>query len=166
MTSFRALATAFLVAHVNAKTSLSQQLRSRRLSFDRIAGYEPDSQVTDHAAIDLDQAAIMNQLDLGTEAAFETAQEIYNKGGNSKSYAQLTLDEPLTVAIAKGTIITGIDSNGQAVTGKAYTDAKVNDQIIQVQYKTLDNQMNYVNCQVGALALAGPGATNTEGCKC
>ena len=166
MTSFRALATAILVAHCNAKTSLSQQLRSRRLSFDRIAGYEPDSQVTDHNAIDLDQAAIMNQLDLGTEAAFDVAQEIYEKGGNSKSYAQLTLTEPLTAPIAKGTIITGLDSSDQAVTGKAYTDAAVNDSILEVQYKTLDNQMNYVNCQVGALSLAGEGATNKDGCEC
>lgn len=27
----------------------------RRLSFERIAGYEPKSQVTDHNALDLDQ---------------------------------------------------------------------------------------------------------------
>ena len=49
------------------------------------------SQVTDYCAIDIDQAAIYKQLAVGTPNSFQNAQKIYNDGGNSKSYAEVTL---------------------------------------------------------------------------
>ena len=41
------------------------RISNRRLSFERIVGYQPTTQVTDHAAIDLDQQAMEDQLSSG-----------------------------------------------------------------------------------------------------
>lgn len=46
--------TAAISAILLASTVDASSIR-RRLSYERIAGYEPKSQVTDHNAIDLDQ---------------------------------------------------------------------------------------------------------------
>ncbi len=57
------------------------------------------TQVTDRCAIDLNQAAIKDQLALKTPESFANARRIYNEGGNSRSYAQVTLLTPLTSSI-------------------------------------------------------------------
>ena len=70
--------------------------------YDQIAGYEPGSQVTDHAAIDQDQKAMESFIGPKTDDEdFAKARKIYKKGGFSKSYAELTV--PATPrAIKKG----------------------------------------------------------------
>ena len=55
-------------------------------SYDRIAGYAPGSQVTDHNAVDLDQKVMEDHLSAGD---FAKALNVYAQGGNSKSYAAL-----------------------------------------------------------------------------
>jgi len=139
-------------------TSQLANLR-RRLSYSVIAGYSPGTQVTDHCAIDLDQAAIEDQLDLRTPESFRFAQKIYNDGGNSKSYAQVTLTTPLTAKLRKGDEIIGENAEGSSVGGKAYKDFDSGESVIKVQYITTDIQENYVQCQVGALLV-----TNMKGC--
>ncbi|KAL3935359.1 MAG: hypothetical protein SGBAC_009103 [Bacillariaceae sp.] len=131
----------------------------RRLSWEKIAGYAPGSQVTDHCAIDLDQAAIEAELAKGTNDAFAAAARIYNEGGNSKSYAQIALTPALTTNIAKGTSIIGRNAAGIEVAGKAYDTYPPGTQAIRVQYATTDIQSSYVGCQVGALVNA-----NDEDC--
>jgi len=132
-------------------------------SYERIAGYEPGSQVTDHNAIDLDQKSIETQLALQTEESFDKAEEIYNNGGHSKSYAKILLTEPtgLRLPLAKGTPVSGTTTSGESVTGKLYSDAEAGDRTIKIQYKTLDVQEMYVGCQVGSLP---PNEHVTFGC--
>ena len=60
-------------------------------SYDRIAGYAPGSQVTDHNAIDLDQKVMETHLEAKTADGFAKALNVYDYGGNSKSYARLTI---------------------------------------------------------------------------
>jgi len=124
---------------------------SRRLSFELIAGYSPRSQVTDHNAIDLDQAAMELSLSDGTAQSFQVAREIYEQGGFSKSFAQVILSQPLSRTVSKGTQITGLGQNGQVVLGKAIGDFLPGSEIIRIQYKTSDIQADYVGCQVGAV---------------
>jgi len=123
----------------------------RRLSFEKVAGYKPDSQVTDHCAIDLDQKAIEAQLAIGTNEAFGAARKIYNTGGNSKVYAQVTITPALTKAIAKGDSIMGRGTEDQEVAGKTGQAYEAGDSNIKVYYSTTDIQSAYVGCQVGGL---------------
>ena len=107
--------------------------------------------IPQQAAIDLDQASIETQIALQTETAFNTAKEIYQQGGHSKSYALLTLSTPLAVTLNKGTIVTGTDTLGAAISGKAYSTFATGSTVISVQYSTSDVQADYVGCQIGAL---------------
>lgn len=134
---------------------------NRNLSYEKVAGYEPGSQVTDHCAIDLDQKAIETQLALKTDSSFTNARKIYEEGGYSKSYAQITLTSGLTSSIAKGADIMGVNGDGNEVAGKAYTSYAEGAQVIRFQYKTGDVQSSYVGCQVGGLLAEN---SNTAGC--
>lgn len=155
--SLALLITTLAVAEANASGN-SANLR-RRLSYGKIAGYMPGSQVTDHCAIDLDQAAIESQLLLKTPESFENARRIYNEGGNSKSYAEVTLTTPLGTSISQGDSIMGKNTDGNEVSGKAYEDYVEGTVKIKVQYTTSDLQSSYMECQVGGLV-----ETNLKGC--
>ncbi len=117
--------------------------------------------MTDHCAIDRDQAAIEAELAKKTPEAFENALRIYKEGGNSKSYAQVTLTTPLSTFIGAGTAILGRNAEGNEVAGKAYEDYQAGTSVIKVQYATTDIQQTYVGCQVGALTEAD---RNLSGC--
>eukprot|EP00984_Skeletonema_dohrnii_P004219 scaffold1490_cov121-Skeletonema_dohrnii-CCMP3373.AAC.2 len=123
----------------------------RRLSFEKVATYSPGSQVTDHCAIDRDQRAIEVELARKTNEAWDNAQQIYLQGGNSKSYALITLSEPLRSNVAKGTSVTGKNADGNEVAGKMYDTTTSGAVNVKVQYATTDVQDSYVQCQVGAL---------------
>ncbi|CAJ1948867.1 unnamed protein product [Cylindrotheca closterium] len=151
--------------------SLTDSLR-RRLSFEKIAGYAPGTQVTDHCAIDLDQAAIETELAKQTDSSFATAGNIYNQGGSSKSYAQITLSTPLSSAIQNDAVIVGTNADGSSTVGKAYEDYPQGTTSLKVQYQTSDMQANHVTCMVGGLptdlqttvgCLAGSGSINIAG---
>jgi len=115
--------------------------------------------VTDHAAIDLDQKAIEEQLALHTSQAFGLAKSIYNEGGHSKSYAVLSLSSPLTSDILKDAAIVGKSSTGQEISCKAKEDYPVGSQSIEAFYTTTDIQASYMGCQVGGLV-----TKNLAGC--
>ncbi|KAL7533108.1 hypothetical protein ACHAXR_006286 [Thalassiosira sp. AJA248-18] len=83
------------------------------------------------------------------------------EGGNSKSYAELTLVTPLTAAIDKGEPILGRNAEGVEVAGKAYQEYESGSAVIKVQYSTTDRQASYVECQVGGML---EGNHNTKGC--
>jgi len=128
--------------------------------YEKIAGYAPRSKVTDHNALDLDQAAMEVELALMTSAGFTNAQAIYTGGGNSKSYASIALAGALTVALAKGETVIGTNANGVAVYGSMKSAAAVGATSISVTYDTNENQANYNGgCQVGSLQ-----TTTTTGC--
>ena len=70
-----------VAAHTIAK---EEDAASRQLSevFQNIAGYAPGSDVTEHNAIDLDQAAMETEL---ATPDFDAASAVYMNGGNSVS---------------------------------------------------------------------------------
>ena len=107
------------------------------------------TQVTDHCAIDLDQAALETQLALKTEASFANARKIYNEGGHSKSYAEVMLASALASAVMKDDPITGKNAEGNEVIGKAYEAYAPGVSVIKVLYPTTDTQAS--ECQVGGL---------------
>jgi len=136
--------------------------------YDQIAGYEPGSQVTDHAAIDQDQAAMESFMgETKTDDDFAKAKKIYQEGGFSKSYAELTV--PATPRdIKKGAPMYATSISGGAVAGKAYEDYNTVDSkgnpvtTIKFQYKTGDSQDTYSTCKAGGLL--GTGLEHTDGC--
>jgi len=145
---FRLAALALL--YVSGVTSDNVGVGHRRLEFQNIAGYAPGSQVTDHAAIDLDQKALETNLKIGTDDAYVSAKNIYTMGGNSKSYAVLTLAAALTVGVEKNVVITGSNADADVITGKAKSDAAIGDTTISFQYSTADT-FPHVTCKVGGL---------------
>jgi len=158
-----AVASLLLLASPSASSS-SSNLRSiaehdRRLSYELIANYEPKSQVTDHNAIDLDQFEIERQLNIGSVASFDKARRVYEEGGHSKSVAVVKLTTPLTSGLAKFTAVSGQNADGGPVYGSVHDDYPNGSNIIEVQYKTIDQQSSYVGCQVGGLS-----KPNLDGC--
>mmetsp|Transcript_16822 Transcript_16822/g.27930 ORF Transcript_16822/g.27930 Transcript_16822/m.27930 type:complete len:557 (-) Transcript_16822:69-1739(-) len=152
---FKILALSALIAQASADPS---SIRSRRLSYQELVGYEPRSQVTDHAAIALDQAQM--EVALGAKD-FELAKLIYNNGGSSKSFAVLTITGNVPTFIKKRTPLSALDDNGNTITGVVMKDTNEGAGTIQFQYDTSDNQDSHVGCQVGALAAS---AQTTTGC--
>jgi len=165
-TSFALSFWAAQAAAVSTQTSVRSviQTTSRELSAEKIAGYEPQSQVTDHNAIDKDQAAMQTALAKATPD-YATAKAIYEQGGNSKSYAEIKLDSDLlsdlVVKNAEGvkTTVTGKDTSGKTVVGKLYKNAAKNQNIMKIQYATSDVQDTHVECSVGAM----PGDAHVTG---
>jgi len=148
-----AVSSLLLLADPSSSTNLrSVAEHDRRLSFELIAMYEPKSQVTDQAAIDLDQLAMEDQLAIGTEASFEKAKEVYEHGGHSKSVAKVKLSSGLPLSMVKSTSVSGQTDGGVPVYGKLFDTYPNGATTIEIQYQTIDSQKNYVNCQVGGLS--------------
>jgi len=166
MTRFQSCALlAYLVAAAkaqNLRISESTQHVNRNLSFEFIAGYRPESQVTDHNAIDLDQQVIEAQIGAGTNGSFENAKAVYEEGGHSKSHAKLTLVNGASATFTEKAEFTGIDTLGNDVIGKVYKASSTPPGQLWLQYKTSDIQSTYVGCRVGALAKTGD--AQTDGC--
>jgi hypothetical protein len=125
-------------------------------SWGKIAGYPPGSKVTSHNAIDLDQAAI--EIALGEATIdYDLVKNIYENGGNSKTYAEFTVPAVPT-ALSKSDPVVGLTSGVQ---GKMYSSYPVSTTAttIRVAYLTSDVQATYVKCKVGALQDAPTGVT-------
>ena len=95
---------------------------------------------------------ILAQLSSYTDEGMEAARKIYEEGGHSKSYAEVTLSSATTADIAKDEAITGVDEAGSAVTGKAYADYPAGTTTLWVLYTVPDVQADNVLCKVGGLA--------------
>ena len=63
------------------------------------------------------------------------------------------------MALVKSTEVSGQSASGVAVYGKLYQSYAAGATTIEIQYKTIDSQKNYVQCQVGGLK-----SPNTVGC--
>eukprot|EP00544_Gedaniella_sp_CCMP2646_P002188 CAMPEP_0202507198 /NCGR_PEP_ID=MMETSP1361-20130828/51594_1 /ASSEMBLY_ACC=CAM_ASM_000849 /TAXON_ID=210615 /ORGANISM="Staurosira complex sp., Strain CCMP2646" /LENGTH=557 /DNA_ID=CAMNT_0049141305 /DNA_START=2378 /DNA_END=4051 /DNA_ORIENTATION=- len=138
----------------------SLRAAERRLSFEKIAEYEPLSKVTDHNAIDLDQMAMEEQLGLETTDSYAKAKNIYQNGAHSKPIAEVTITGGAPAAIPEGAEVIGKTTSGQEVRGQALEAAASGASVLRIQYNTSPIQEAYVDCQVGALEKDG----NTEGC--
>uniref|UniRef100_A0A7S1G0P6 Uncharacterized protein n=3 Tax=Corethron hystrix TaxID=216773 RepID=A0A7S1G0P6_9STRA len=135
---------------------------TRRLDRPSLGPYEPASTVTDHAAIDQDQAALESQLSQAVPS-FQGAKYIYEQGAHSKPYANLKLSTATTSAIAKNAGIEGLTSSGEPVTGVVYDDVGKGVTTIKVKYATSENAASPTLCRVGGLPEAGVEPTVT-GC--
>lgn len=152
----------------NAETSLRSSNR-RRLAYEWIAGYEPRTLVTDHAAIDLDQAEIENLLEYRRLDAF---RQIYEKGGHSQSIARVTIGGDSTIPILpipKSTIVIGRNDKGDVIRGRLVDEVSWTsddkDVTILVEYDASAEQANYVGCQVGGLVKVVNATLATDGCE-
>lgn len=102
--------------------------------------------------IDLDQAAMEEQLALLTPEGFAKAKRIYLEGGHQRSYAVLNITEPLGFDLKKdGHFFVGKTAAGKMVTGNIVDDAKVNATQLSIRYTTF-NDAPYQGCSVGGLA--------------
>jgi hypothetical protein len=154
---FLAIAAASADANVRGANGIGSSSRAgpaeRRLEFSRICGYEPRSQVTDMAALDLDQQAFEQELFLGK---LSQARNVYEQGGHSRSYAALKLIHPSAANFSAGTKVIGKSSTGEEVLGSlvdhaTWSTSTGHDKTIKVLYQTSDKQEKYVGCQVGGL---------------
>jgi len=145
-------------------------------SYDRIAGYAPGSQVTDHNAVDLDQYVMEEYL---KAKDFANALNVYDNGGNSKSYAELTIAAPGTAktitkgALMEATRLVADNELGEPTKaiGKAYDNYPAGSTKIRFQYKTSDTQWKAdgttpgynQDCRVGGMD-SGDAYYSTDGC--
>eukprot|EP00525_Craspedostauros_australis_P010634 CAMPEP_0198112488 /NCGR_PEP_ID=MMETSP1442-20131203/4332_1 /TAXON_ID= /ORGANISM="Craspedostauros australis, Strain CCMP3328" /LENGTH=570 /DNA_ID=CAMNT_0043769279 /DNA_START=270 /DNA_END=1982 /DNA_ORIENTATION=+ len=124
----------------------------RRLDRAKISAYEPDSNVDDELAIDLDVLAISEQLDRESLTGFVTAETIYSKGGHSKPYAVVNLKNGLAKAILAGTTCLGTSINSQAAKMTVMHDYKIGDNQMELAYDYDDDDSHQASkCQVGGL---------------
>uniref|UniRef100_A0A7S3SJE4 Uncharacterized protein n=1 Tax=Emiliania huxleyi TaxID=2903 RepID=A0A7S3SJE4_EMIHU len=152
------LATAFAIATVC------------QASYEPVTGYEPTTQVTDSCAIDLDQAAL--EAALGhAPANYASARDVYTLGGNSMSFAQLTV-APLSEGISKGAQMSGVGQSGGTVNGRALDDYAAGATEVAFQYLTsdfstskYDDPSAHSKCRVGGLSVdSSPYVPVTEEC--
>merc|ERR1711971_686314 len=124
--------------------------------YQAVASYVPGSNVVDHNAMDLDQAALEAAL-----PDWSAAKKIYTQGGSSKAYAQFTVNA-LSASISKGAQIVGVTAAGKTVSGFAYAAASAGDTTLKVGYtvSSVAKDGGYgTECHVGGLQ-----TTVTSGC--
>ena len=97
------------------------------------------------------------QNSLLNNAGFTNGRKIYLNGGNSNSFAVLSMTSPLIDAIAAGTAVTGTNSASGAVTGTVFEAAAAGTSTLKVLYAV---GPSILQCTVGGLTI-----TNTTGCK-
>jgi len=158
--------SAWVAQVVSAKSSMRSTglTTSRELSLEKIAGYAPNSKVTDHNALDLDQAAMETYLKEGggTDSGYAKAKKIYTEGGHSKSVADIILPSPgLIKAIEKKDVVIATGRNGDEVRGTAYKDYAKGSLSVRVTYNTSEDQATSVMCKVGGLQVEDQ---TTTGC--
>lgn len=103
------------------------------------------------------------QLALKTAASFVNAKYLFEDGGNSNSFAELTLSSSLETPILQNTVVSGYSQDGTVVRGAIMGDQKVGDTVLKVQYQISEVQDRYVGCRVGALHRVS--SADLSGCK-
>lgn len=149
MKYFASIALASLISQASADDVVSTE------ASDPIAMYYPQTDVRDHANIDLDQKVLMDELGTQDTAGLASAYVVYSEGGHSKSLVTVKLDTGLpTGGLAKGTNLIGKTISGGIFTGSVYADYSKGDTEIQMKYEPQ-------SCYDGGL----PGTSkNTGGC--
>ena len=107
--------------------------------------------------MDLDQKALIDISSNFTASAIANAKKVYIEGGNSESYATLTLAAPLAFTVSVGTIILGLNDASAIVAGVAYEEASVGSTTLKFKYAI---EAGVLQCSVGGL-----NQLNTAGCK-
>lgn len=157
--------TPIVLSSLALSAQAAVNLKHRELSENIIAGFTPETAVTDHNAIDLDQKVISNQVSDQNDGAFARAKAVYEDGGHSKSYAKLTFDDATAViGSPDGTVVEGTDISGKQVAGKVYKSSSYGVGEVWVQYQTSSEQDSYVGCRVGGGSLVDTGDALLDGC--
>jgi hypothetical protein len=143
---------------------VSASPHGRALSYESILSYPSGSQVTDHANIDLDQAAMEVELNAGD---FTAAKAIYTKGAHSKPKAVCTLVSPTTMAgtVAAKSAVTFTDAASNTIsTAKTAAEYTTATKEIEFTYKVSATRVQAAGteCYVGGLPTAKQ--TKTAGC--
>jgi hypothetical protein len=121
----------------------------RKLSYEKIVGYEPASNVVPHSLVDLDQKEMESHLG-ETPPDYDGAKAIYTTGGNSGAYAEITIT--LAADAAKGAEV----KQGTVGLGKMKDAAVTGATKIKVTYTSV--------CRDGGLATKDvSGCFNTGG---
>lgn len=107
--------------------------------------------------MDLDFKAMVDLSSNFTAEAFASAKKVYVEGGNSESFATLTLAAPLALTVSVGTTIIGVTEASVAVIGLAYEEALAGSTTLKFQYAI---EASVLPCSVGGLP-----KSNTTGCK-
>jgi hypothetical protein len=94
---------------------------------------------------------------------FEAARYLYEDGGHSKPFAELTLKTALTKQVKQDTAVTGLDVSNMEVKGKFLETYPAGATVVHVQYHESEIQASYSNCQVGALTYISK--ANRRGCE-
>jgi len=141
-----AVLAAVLIANTEARTTSLRPEWTRDLSFTAIGSFAPRTQVTDHANIDRDQAAMETQLGVGLPG-FPGAQDIYSQGSFSKSIGVFTLTDGSPISIEAKTKVSGLTDSGAVVVGTATSAINENGPILSLQYSTTDEAGT--TCNVG-----------------
>jgi hypothetical protein len=112
--------------------------------------------------IDLDQKIMEEQVGFLNADSFAVAQKIYEQGGNSKSFATLTLTSPLETAATVGVALNGETDAGTEAYGTAYEAAASGATELKVLYTLSKEIESATACRVGGLPTT---STIMTGCK-
>jgi len=135
----------FNLEHGSA-SELLRDMKSSKSSFGRrqldlqqtFWNYKPVTDVSDIAAIDLDQKSIELNLDLGNEGGangYENAESIYQSGVHSSVVAKITLDNPLLRAAPEETsVVIGVSENGREIYGRVFKTADEGTKEVHIKY--------------------------------
>ena len=150
--------------HTASEHRTGDSCASQVPAFESIFGYYPNSKVTDHNAIDLDQRDMEAELSEATPD-YVGAKAIYENGGHSKMYATITYNAGASFpAYTKSARCSGTDASGNLVNDmplKSFLSAGAGSKSVKCIYPTSAVQASYVGCQVGGLPA---GAQLTSGC--
>mmetsp|Transcript_19255 Transcript_19255/g.43846 ORF Transcript_19255/g.43846 Transcript_19255/m.43846 type:complete len:159 (-) Transcript_19255:3-479(-) len=138
-------------------------IASRRLDHPKLGLYNPASSVTDHAAIDRDQAEIEKELTSTAVPDYAAARAIYVQGAYSKPYAFLNLSSGAP-NVSKGAAVVGTSVGGKLIEGSTYAYVHGGSASVQVKYGYGDDPDAPTGCRVGGLVESG-GEGQTDGCE-
>lgn len=125
-----------------------------------INGYMPVTDVSHEMAL-ADDMGEMNQLIF--DRNYHVAERVYNKGGNSLSFANLVVknDQGLPVDIEEGALLEGLTVNGKSVTGRAKQFHAKGSTVLSFVYPFKGDENTVYNCKVGGLS---QDSTQKNGC--
>jgi len=114
--------------------------------------FSPTEDVQDQARIDLDQREITLALRQNTKEGFAKAYKVYTEGAFSGVNSVLTLQNKLSISIARGKVVYGLNGNQKNLEAKVSEEALVGATTIKVQY------LSSKDCHVNGVAAL------TKGC--
>lgn len=104
------------------------------------------------AAVSFDQTVMESLLAGQTQGAFDQAQFVYEDGGNSKSFAILSIPGGLPRDVLAGTKLTARRQDGAVdVVGAAADNYSAGDLTLEFSYPISSDQEDHLECRVGGL---------------